>query len=127
MNAALWVVAGVLAVGFTFGGASQLLMSKARYRNIAASQHWVDDFTPAHMKAIGTIKLAGAAGLVLPALMNIATVLVPLAATGLMLFMAGAATTRFRRSEWTYMLGDVVFICAFGFVAWGRFELQPFA
>jgi hypothetical protein len=79
------------------------------------------------MKAIGTIKLAGAAGLVLPALMNIATVLVPLAATGLMLFMAGAATTRFRRSEWTYMLGDVVFICAFGFVAWGRFELQPFA
>ncbi|MBB3752109.1 hypothetical protein FHT44_004621 [Mycolicibacterium sp. BK634] len=126
MNTVLWVVAGVLAVAFAVGGASQILLSKARYRALSTSQHWVDDFSPGHIKAIGTIKLVGAAGLVLPALTNVAPVLVPLAATGLMLFMAGAATTRFRRSEWGPMLGDVLFIGAFAFVAWGRFELHPF-
>jgi hypothetical protein len=66
-------------------------------------------------------------GLVLPALANIAPTLVPLAATGLMLFMAGAATTRFRRSEWSYLVGDLVFIGAFAFLAWGRFVVEPFA
>ena len=44
-----------------------------------------------------------------------------------MLFMAGAATTRFRRSEWTYMVGDLVFLSLFAFTAWGRFSLEPFA
>jgi hypothetical protein len=126
MNTALWVVAGALAVGFAAGGASLLLMSRTRYRALGPNQHWVDDFTPVHLKAIGSIKLAGALGLVVPALGNVAPVLVPFAATGLMLFMAGAATTRFRRSEWGYMLGDVLFIGAFAFVAWGRLALEPF-
>ena len=127
MNTALHVVAGVLAAGFAVGGATLLVTSRARYRALGANQHWVDDFGPAHLKAIGAIKLVGALGLVLPALVNVAPTLVPLAATGLMLFMAGAATTRFRRDEWGYMLGDVVFICAFAFVAWGRFVLDPLA
>lgn len=127
MNTALWVVAGALAAGFALGGAGLILMSKGRYRSLATSQHWVDDFSPAHLKAIGTIKLVGAVGLVLPALTSIAPMFVPVAASGLMLFMAGAATTRFRRSEWASMLGDVVFIGAFAFVAWGGFALQSFA
>ncbi|MBB3604755.1 protein-S-isoprenylcysteine O-methyltransferase Ste14 [Mycolicibacterium sp. BK556] len=126
MNTVLWVAAAVLAVAFAVGGASQILLSKARYRALSTSQHWVDDFTPGHIKAIGTIKLVGATGLVLPPLIGVVPVLAPLAATGLMVFMGGAATTRFRRSEWVSMLGDVLFICAFAFVAWGRFELHPF-
>lgn len=125
MDTALWIVAGALAVAFSVGGASQLLMTKTRYRALAASQHWVDDFSPAHIKAIGTIKLVGAVGLLLPALPHTAPVLVPCAAIGLMLFMAGAATTRFRRSEWSYLLGDVAFIGLFAFVAWGRLVLEP--
>lgn len=127
MNTALWIAAGVLAAGFAVGGASLLLLSRPRYRALGRNQQWVDDFTPAHLKVIGTIKVAGAIGLVLPALVGVAPGLVPLAATGLMLFMAGAATTRFRRSEWGFMVGDVVFIAAFAFVAWGRFVLEPFA
>ncbi|WP_205754588.1 DoxX family protein [Pseudarthrobacter sp. NamB4] len=38
-------------------------------------------------------------GLVLPALLKIAAVLVPAAATGLVLLMAGAAVTHTRRRE----------------------------
>lgn len=41
--------------------------------------------------------------------------------------MAGVATTRFRRSEWRYMVGDIVFVLAFASVAWGRFALVPYA
>ena len=44
------------------------------------------------------------------------------AACGLALFMAGAATTRFRRREWTYLLGDLVYLSLFAFLAWGRFR-----
>ena len=127
MNTALWIVAGVVATGFAAGGAALVLMTKARYRSLGVNQHWVDDFSDGQPKAIGTIKLIGASGLVLPAAVAAASRSVPLAACGLMLFMAGAATTRFRRNEWAYMSGDVVFIGLFAFLAWGRFALHPLA
>lgn len=126
MNTTLWVIAGVAAAAYVIGGATLLLLPRAKYRALGANQHWVDDFGDGHLQAIGTIKLLGAIGLVLPAAVGVLPVLVPIAATGLMLFMAGAATTRFRRSEWIYMAGDVVFIAMFAFLAWGRFDLQPF-
>ncbi|MGC0143517.1 DoxX family protein [Pseudactinotalea sp. Z1732] len=126
MHITLWIIAGLLSAAYLIGGASQLLMSKEKYRSYAESQHWVDDFTPGHIKAIGVIKIVGAVGLVLPAAVNVAPVLVPVAACGLMLVMAGAATTRFRRSEWKFLIGDLVFLSLFALVAWGRFSLEPF-
>lgn len=75
---------------------------------------------------IGTYKLLCVVGLVLPPLVGIAEVLSPIAACGLVLLMAGAATTRFRRDEWGRMGGDVAFLAAFAFLAWGRFALAPF-
>lgn len=126
MNTTLWIIAGIVAAGFAAGGTALLLMPKEKFRALGANQHWVDDFGSGHLKAIGAIKLIGAIGLVLPAAVGVAPVLVPLAACGLMLFMAGAATTRLRRSEWNYMAGDIAFIAVFAFLAWGRFALQPF-
>ncbi|ORA78184.1 hypothetical protein BST28_15680 [Mycolicibacter kumamotonensis] len=127
MNTTLWIIAGILAAGFVAGGTALLALPREKYRALGANQHWVDDFTDGHLKTIGTIKLIGAIGLVLPAILGVAPVLVPLAACGLMLFMAGAATTRLRRNEWRYLAGDIAFITVFGFLAWGRFGLQPFA
>lgn len=127
MDIALWIIAGMLAIAFGTGGASQILLTKERYRAVASSQHWVDDFGAGHIKAIGTIKLVGVIGLILPPLVGIAPFLSPLATCGLMLVMAGAATTRFRRSEWALMVGDVAYLAAFAFIAWGRFALVPFA
>ena len=125
MSIALWIVTGVLAGAFTIGGASQILLTKERYRSLGASQHWVDDFSAGHIKAIGVIKLVGVTGLVVPPLVGVAPVLSPIAASGLALLMSGAATTRFRRSEWRFMAGDVFFLLAFVFIAWGRFSLAP--
>lgn len=127
MDTLLWTIATVLAAAFTIGGLTQILLPKGRYRELSTTQHWVDDYTAGQLKAIGTIKTVGAAGLVLPALVGVAPVLVPLAASGLMLFMTGAGTTRFRRQEYGYLVGDLLFVVAFAFLAWGRFALEPFA
>lgn len=126
MDVTLWIIAGVLAVAFTAGALAQLTMTKQRLRARGQSQHWVDDFDADQIKVIGTVKLIGSLGLILPGALDVAPVLTPLAACGLALFMAGAATTRFRRREWTYLLGDLGFLGLFAFLAWGRFDLQPF-
>lgn len=126
MNTTLWILAAVLGAAFLTGGATLGLISKQRYRALGASQHWVDDFSLGQLKVIAVIKIVGAVGLVLPAFLDLAPVLSPLAASGLALFMAGAGTTRFRRREWGYMIGDIVFLGLFAFLAWGRFDLQPF-
>lgn len=126
MHTLLWTMAIVLAVAFTAGGLTLILLPRERYRDLHVSQHWAEDYTPAQLKAIGTIKTTGAVGLVLPAAVGVAPVLVPLAASGLMLFMAGAGTTRFRRRDYTFLVGDLIFLAAFAFLAWGRFALEPF-
>lgn len=123
MNATLWIITIIAALAYTAGGASLLLMSRQRYRSLAASQHWVDDFGDGQLTAIALIKLTGAVGLVLPAATGVAPALTPAAACGLALFMAGAATTRFRRGEWRSMAGDIVFLGVFVVLAWGWFDV----
>lgn len=76
--------------------------------------------------AIGAIKAVGAVGLVLPAVVGVAPVLVPLAASELMLFMTGAGTTRLRRQEYAYLVGDLLLVAAFAVLAWGTFALESF-
>jgi uncharacterized membrane protein YphA (DoxX/SURF4 family) len=126
MNIALWIVAGLLAVAFGAGGTSLMLMSRERYRALGPSQHWIDDFGDGHIKFIATVKLLGVVGLILPGALGVLPVLTPLAACGMVMFMTGAATTRFRRSEWKLLGPDLVYLSLFAFVAWRRFDLQPF-
>ena len=65
---------------------------------------WVLDFSAGFVKALGAVEILGAVGLILPALLDIAPILVPLAAVGLALIMVGAATVTFRRHEFKHML-----------------------
>ncbi len=126
MNTALWIVAGLLAVGYLAGGVAMLALPKERFRAISDGQHYVDDFDAGAIKAIGAVKVLAAAGLILPALFDIAPVLVPLAALGLVLLMTGAATVRIVRREWRYVPVDLFFLALAAFVAWGRFSIAPF-
>jgi hypothetical protein len=126
MNTALWILNVFLGTAFTIGGTAMLVLSKERYRSLHESQQWVDDFTAGQVKVIAAIKLLGGLGLLLPAVGDVAPGLVPVAACGLALFMAGAGTTRFRRGEVQSLVGDLVFLGLFAFLAWGRFDLEPF-
>lgn len=89
MHTTLWIITIIAAAAYAAGGTTMLLMSRERYRSMGSTQHWVDEFGDGHLKAIGTIKLVGAIGLVLPAALNIAPVLTPVAACGLALSWPG--------------------------------------
>jgi hypothetical protein len=84
------------------------------------------DFSAGSVKAIGALEVLAAVGLVLPAALDIAPVLVPLAALGLVMIMVGAVITRIRRHEAKFMVADLVYLALAGFVAWGRFGPESF-
>lgn len=123
MNIALWIVAGLFGVAYVAGGIIKLTMPYEKY---AAKLHWPEDFTPGNVRFMGMVEVLGGIGLVLPALVGVAPILVPIAASGMALYMAGAITERLRRREYKELAGDLLFLAAMLFVAWGRFGLEPF-
>jgi hypothetical protein len=126
MNTALWIVSGLLAAAYLISGGGKLILSRERIAATGASARWVEAFSARSVKAIGVLEVLGAIGLFLPAAVDTAPVLVPLAALGLALIMVGAVITRVRRREFTFMLADLAYLALAGFVAWGRFGPESF-
>ena len=124
MNTALWIVAGVLAAAFVAGGSAKLIIPKSKFATFGRNATWVEDYSAGGVKAIGAFEVLGGIGLILPAVLGIAPILVPLAASGLAIIMVGAAITRYRRREFGVMVGDLAYLAATVFVAWGRFTLS---
>src|SRR5262252_10723016 len=85
-----------------------------------AASRWVEGLSPGALKAIGALEFLAAAGLIVPAALGIAPVLVPLAATGAVLLFAGAVIMRLRRGERATVIGELVYLAMAAFVAWGR-------
>ncbi|MDW5328316.1 DoxX family protein [Plantactinospora sp. KLBMP9567] len=125
MNLALWISAGLLAVVLLIGGATKLIVSKEKLAAHPAGG-WTGDASVGFVKALGAIELLGAVGLVLPAMLDIAPVLVPVAAVGTVLLMVGAMITHLRRHESTSAVGNLVYLALAAFVAWGRFGPESF-
>lgn len=119
MDVLLWIVAALLAVAFLGAGSAKLLKSKHALQD--GGMAWVEDFSQPVVRGIGVAEVSGALGLVLPALTGIAPALVPIAATGLALLMAGAVLTHLRRREFLGALPATVLTLLSAFVAWGRF------
>jgi hypothetical protein len=120
MDLALWIVAGLLAVVFLVGGTNKLVIPRERLAR-APGGGWVNDFSPTFLKALGGIEVLGAIGLVVPAALGIAPVLVPIAAVGLAIIMAGAMTVTYRRNERAHAALNVAYFALACLVAWGRF------
>jgi hypothetical protein len=124
MNIALWIVAGLLALGALASGAKKLAQPKAKLA--ATGWEWANDFSEGAIKTIGALEVLAAIGLILPAALHIVPVLVPLAAIGLALVMVGAMITHLRRHEREAIVVNVVLLLVAAFVAWGRFGPQSF-
>ncbi|MFB6887952.1 DoxX family protein [Kitasatospora sp. NPDC056327] len=124
MNVFLWVLAGILAALFLAAGAPKLLQSKEKV--VQATGTWAVNYPPAAIKAIGLLEILGAIGLVLPAAVGIAAGLVPVAATGLAVVMAGAAVVHGRRGEGRSVAVNVLLLALVAVVAWGRFGPYAF-
>ncbi len=123
MNIALWIVAGVFGIAYVAGGIIKLTMPYEKY---AAKLGWPEDFTPGNVRFMGVVEILGGIGLFLPGLVGVAPILVPVAASCMALYMAGAITERLRRAEYKELLGDLLFLAAMIFIAWGRFAIEPF-
>lgn len=126
MNIALWIIAGLLAAVFLIAGANKLFIPQQKLAK-APGGGWVLDFSGGFVKTLGAVEIVGAAGLILPALLDTGPILVPLAAVGLAVIMTGAATVEFRRQEFKHMLLNLIYLALIIFVVWGRFGPESFS
>jgi uncharacterized membrane protein YphA (DoxX/SURF4 family) len=122
MNTALWIVQILLAILFSFTGVGKLINSKEQ---ISLILQWVNDFSPAAIKAIGVVEVLGVLGLILPSLTRILPWLTPLAAVGLMIDMVVAGLVHLRLGETALVILTIVVFILAGFIAYGRFVLVP--
>jgi uncharacterized membrane protein YphA (DoxX/SURF4 family) len=123
LNIVLWIVAGVLALGFLAAGGMKTFRPKEA---LADNMGWVEDFSIPGVKAIGILEILAAIGLILPAALDIAPILVPIAATGLVIMMIGAIVVHARRKETQPLPINIVLLLLCAFVAWGRFGPYSF-
>ena len=98
MSTTYWIVAGIAAFAFFGSGIMKVATSRAK---LLANKNmgWAADFTTPQIKLIGLAEVLGAAGLILPNLLDIEPNLSKAAAVCLFLLMAGAANTHRKRNE----------------------------
>ncbi|MEV7440683.1 DoxX family protein [Streptomyces sp. NPDC091204] len=87
MNIAYWLLAGPLALFYVYAGTLKVIRSRDQLRPRMA---WVDRVPLPALRALGTVEILGASGLILPPLTGIALPLAPAAAGGFVLLQAGA-------------------------------------
>ncbi|MFF5261479.1 DoxX family protein [Actinomadura viridis] len=120
MNLALWIGTGLLAVVALIGGITKTFVPKERLA-AAHGGGWTEGADAGLVKALGVLELLAAAGLILPAVVDVAPVLVPVTAVCWVLLMVGAMATHGRRGEWPLVALNLVYLVLAAFIAWGRF------
>jgi hypothetical protein len=118
MSVALWIAASVLAAVNLAVGAMKLVVSRAR---LTENMSWAGHFSDASVRAIGALEVLAAVGLILPGVLHVAPILVPLAATGIVVLQIGAVVTNIRYDEANRIPINLVLIVLAVFVTWGRF------
>ncbi|HEX2622572.1 MAG TPA: DoxX family protein [Phototrophicaceae bacterium] len=120
MDTVITVMQVVLGLLFILGGLVKIILPYARYSNIRGVG-WSKEFKPEHLKLIGLLEVCGGSGLIVPLFVQSLAMLIPLAAVGMALYMAGAMATHLRRSEYAPMLGNLmVFLVPALLVAYNR-------
>ncbi|MFF7521731.1 DoxX family protein [Streptomyces pseudovenezuelae] len=87
MSIAYWIVAGLLALFYFYAGTMKVIRSRDQLRPMMA---WVDRVPLPVVRALGTVEVLGATGLLLPPLTGIAPSLASAAAIGFVLLQTGA-------------------------------------
>ncbi|MEU0407651.1 DoxX family protein [Streptomyces griseorubiginosus] len=123
MNVFLWILQGVLAALFVAAGVTKSTQSREK---LIAQLPWVSDVSTPVVRLIGVAELAGGLGLILPGAFDIATVLTPLAATGLAVIMVLAMGVHARRKEPQAIGFNAILLIVAAVVMWGRFGPYSF-
>ncbi|MDG4811228.1 DoxX family protein [Micromonospora sp. WMMD1120] len=125
MNLALWIAAGLLAAVALLAGSTKTFVPKEK---LAATHGggWTGDASVGFVKTLGVLELLAAVGLILPAVLDIAPVLVPVTAVCWVLLMVGAIITHLRHDEARFTVLNLTYLALAAFVAWGRLGPEPF-
>ena len=125
MDLALWIAAGVLGVVALMGGITKTFLPLAKLGAHEGGQ-WTTHADPVLVRTLGVLELLAAAGLVLPAVLDVATVMVPVTAACWVALMIGAMLMhlRFRQIGLTVLCLGYLSVAVF--VAWGRFGPESF-
>ena len=121
MNIALWIVQILLTVIFFFHG----WLMWTTPQSVQQTMAYILAIPSGFRRFIGTAEFLAGAGLIVPALTGILTWLTPLAATGLIIVMAGAVIDHIQRKEYPNLGLNLVLLVMAIFVAYGRFVVIP--
>jgi len=122
LNIALWSVQALLFAAF---GLSGFMKSTLPIEALAQQMAWAGTVPPALIRLAAASEIAGALGLMLPALTRIQPRLTPLAAVGLVVVMVLAAGLHLMQGDFGLIVPNVVLGGLAGFVAWGRARRVP--
>ncbi|MFI5588474.1 DoxX family protein [Amycolatopsis sp. NPDC051758] len=125
MDLALWIAAGLLAVVALAGGISKTFVPKEKLA-AAPGGEWTGDAGAGFVRTLGVLELLAAVGLILPAVVGIAPVMVPVTATCWVLLMIGAMITHARHGGYKLVVLNLAYLAVAAFVAWGRFGPESF-
>ena len=120
MTYVLWIVQGLLAALFLFGGGMKLVMPLDQLTGPMPIP-----LPGLFLRFIGVVEVLGALGLILPGLLRIRPGLTPLAAAGLVLIMIGATGLTLAGGAVAPALMPLVVGLLAAFVAYGRWRLTP--
>ena len=118
LNAALWIVQGLLAALFLLAGFTKLILPIDMLTSMGSPNQIV--LPGWFIRFIGMAEVLGAIGLILPRLMKIRPQLTVLAATGLVIIMIGATSLTFAADGFAPALFPMVVGVLAGSVAYGR-------
>ncbi|MGP4043228.1 DoxX family protein [Streptomyces sp. 2A115] len=109
MIVAYWIVAGVLALFYLYGGGLKVVRTREQLQPMMA---WVDRTPMPAVRTIGVLEVLGAIGLVLPPLTGIAPWLALAAAIGFVLLQIGATTVHLSRRDHQIALNIALLLTA---------------
>jgi hypothetical protein len=126
MNTTLWVAAGLLALVALAGGTTKTFIPKEKLQHHEGAA-WTRHVSPGFVKTLGVLELLAAVGLILPALVDVAPVMVPITAVCWVALMVGAMITHGRLGQFKLVLVNLVYVGLAVAVAVGRFGPESFA
>ena len=123
MEAALWVVQGLVALIFA-GHGYTLLFTLDRMRGRPRSA-WTRAVSDQLLRAIGVLEVLAAIGLILPVLTGVLPWLTAVAAASLVVLMVLAIAFHLRRGERPNVALNAILLALAAFIAYGRLVIVP--
>ncbi len=117
LRIALWVAQGLVAAMFVM---SSVIKLATPITELAAMMPWAGQVSPAFVRFIGLVDLAGGVGILLPALTRIQPRLTVLAALGCVVLQVLAFGFHAFRGEFSVLPVNIVLLALSAFVLWGR-------